>query len=69
MMPHCFIEMKMINQQRAEFKGTLRIKLKTLCGRLAHLAEMSLQQLKMLLSSLYGHHVFVCMTDNIGACS
>ncbi len=55
------MEMKIINLQRAEFKDTLKIKVKKLCSRLVHFAEMSLQQLKMVHSSLYGPHMLVCM--------
>ncbi len=68
-MPHRLMEIKIINPQRAEFKDTPKIKVKKLCSRLVHFAEISLQQLKMVLSSLYGPHVLVCMPDNIGACS
>uniref|UniRef100_A0A672L3V9 ATP-binding cassette sub-family G member 2-like n=1 Tax=Sinocyclocheilus grahami TaxID=75366 RepID=A0A672L3V9_SINGR len=47
---------KIINLQRAEFKDTLKNKVKKLCSRLVHFAEISLQQLKMVLSSL---HIFL----------
>ncbi len=58
-----------LERQRAEFKNTPKIKVKKLWSRLVHFAEISLQQLKMVLSSVYGPHVLVCMPDNIGACS
>lgn len=45
-MPLCLMEIKIVNLQRAEFKYSHKIKI-------IHLAEMYLQQLRMLLSSLY----------------
>ncbi len=39
--------------ERAELKDTPKIKVKKLCSRLVHFAELSLQQLKMVLSILY----------------
>ncbi len=57
------MEIKMINLQRAKFKETPKIKVKKWCSRLVHFAEISLQQLKMVLSSLYGPHVLVCMPE------
>ncbi len=60
-MPHHLMEMKIINLHRAEFKDTLKIKVNKLCRRLVHFAEMSLQQLKMVHSSLYGPRMLVCM--------
>ncbi len=67
-MPHCLMEMKLINLQRAEFKDTPKIKVKKWCSRLVHCAEISLQQLKIVLS-LYGPHMLVYMPDNVWACS
>ena len=63
------MEMKIIHLQRTEFKDAPKIKVKKLCSKLVHFAEISLQQLKMVLSSLYGPQVLVCMPDNIRACS
>ncbi len=60
-MPRRLMEMKMINLQRAELKDTPKIKVKKWCSRLVHFAEISLQQLKMVLSSLYGPHVLVLL--------
>lgn len=50
-MVHCLMEMKMTNLQR---ENQIRF------------AEISLQQLKVVFSSLYGHHVRVYMPVNIG---
>lgn len=58
--PHRLMEMKMITLQRAEFKPR--------CW-LVYLIQISLQQLKIVLSSLYGPRVVLCMLDNIGAYS
>ncbi len=49
-------------------KTPRKSKWKKWCSRLVHFAEISLQQLKMVLFSLYAPHVLVCMPD-IGACS
>ncbi len=68
-MPHRLMEMKMINLQGASFKDTPKIKMEKLCSWLVHFAGISLQQLKMVFSSLCGPHVLVCMPDNVGACS
>ncbi len=68
-MPHRLMQMKMINLQRAEFKDTPEIKVKQLCSRLVHFAEISLQQLRMVLRNFYGPHVLVCMPDNVRTCS
>ena len=46
---HLFMEMKNIHLQRAELKDTPKIKVKKLCSKLVHFAEISLQQLKMVL--------------------
>lgn len=54
---YCLMEIKMVSLQRAKFKDFLKPKVK----------KISLQPLIMVLSSLYGPHTFVCMTDNIGA--
>ena len=51
-MPHRLMEMKMITLQRVEFKDE---KMK----RLVHLTQIPLQQLKMVLSSLYGLHMLL----------
>ncbi len=53
-------EMKILNIQRAEFKDTPEIKVKNWCSMLVHFAEISMQQL-MVLSSVYGPLVLVCM--------
>lgn len=50
-MVHCLMEMKMTNLQR---ENQIRF------------AEISLQQLKVVFSSLYGHHVRVYKPVNIG---
>lgn len=52
-MPHHFMEMKIINLHRTEFKDTLKMKL--------NFAENSFKQLKMVLSSLYGRHMLVTL--------
>lgn len=57
-MSHHLIEIKSISSQRAEFKDK-KIKVKKLCSSIVYFAKMSLQQLKMLFSSLYAPHVCV----------
>lgn len=52
------IEIKIISLQRPEFKDK-KIKVKKLFSSIVYFAKMSLQQLKMVFSSLYGPHVFV----------
>lgn len=39
------------------------------CSRLIHFGEISLQQLKIILSSLHDPHLLVWMPDHIGTCS
>ncbi len=59
------MEMNIINLQWAEFKDTPKIKVKKWCSRLVHFAEISLQQLKMVLmvrSSHVGYIVFTSWT-------
>ncbi len=57
------MEMRMINLQRAEFKDTPKIKVKKRCSRLVHFAEISLQQLKMVLSSCMAPTcLYACLT-------
>ncbi len=53
-MPHHLMEILIINLQRAEFKDTPKIKVKNVCSWLVRFAEVVLQQLKLVLSSLYG---------------
>lgn len=52
------IEIKSISSQRAEFKDK-NIKVKKLCSSIVYFAKMSLRQLKMVFSSLYGPRVFI----------
>lgn len=61
------MEIKMVSLQRAKFKDFLKPKVKIFCFTLVLCLEISLQPLIMVLSSLYGPHTFVCMTDNIRA--
>lgn len=46
-MRRCHIEMKMINPQTAEFKETLKIKVKNDAACYCRFVEISLQHLKM----------------------
>ena len=52
-MAHHLMEMKIIHLQRAEFRDSPKIKVKNVCSKPVHFAEISFQQLKM--------------PDNIGA--
>lgn len=61
------MEIKMINLQRAEFKGPPKIKVKNRCDRLVRFADIPFQQLKVILSS--GSHMLLCVPNNVGACS
>lgn len=45
-MPHCFMEMKIIKLQMAEFNNTMKTNVKKWCDRLVRFDEISLQQLK-----------------------
>lgn len=64
---YCLMEIKMVSLQRAKFNDISKPKVKKKCFTLVLCLEISLQPLIMVLSSLYGPHTFVCMTDNIGA--
>lgn len=63
-MLHHVMEKKRINLERAELKDRQKIKGEKWLG---HFDNILLQQLKMVLSSLFGLQVPVCMPENAGA--
>lgn len=63
------MEMKIINLQRADFKDTVKKWKNDVTGLSSKFCQISLRQLKVVLSSLFDPQVVVCMPDNIRICS
>lgn len=63
------IEMKVINLQRSDFKDTVKKYKIYVTGSSSKFCQISLRQLKVVLSRLFDPQVVVCMPDNIRTCS
>lgn len=59
------IEMKVINLQRSDFKDTVKKYKNYVTGSSSKFCQISLRQLKVVLSRLFDPQVVVCMPDNI----